>query len=331
MLFEGRMGHMVYRPIGREWYDEGFWKIYDHPSTIEQYLGIGGATPDGTPPLNDIAGVVGGLYLCNDIDSGKTNRAITLESFKSMPFDIVIASIPQHIEPFRELIRKYKPEAKLIFQVGNSWSVDANSVKNVMASAIVPNVLPGINFVSYHQEFDTKVFRPGGTFQDKDIYSFVNCFNTAEIFKEDWELFTQMESLMPEWNFRAFGGQCRDGSKNGSNQLAGAMRTCRFAWHTKKNGDGFGHVLHNLGSIGKPFIIKAEYYRGKMAEPFIIDGETCLAIDSLSIEEIKNKIEYFSDNDRYLKLTNNLIRKFKETVDFDKDEEKVKDFLAHLL
>src|SRR3990167_1968898 len=86
MLFEGRLGGAVYRPIGTEWHEKGYWKIYDHPATVQQYLGIGGAAPDGSPKLNQ---VVGGpisqgvplLYFCKDIDSGKTNKAITFEGF----------------------------------------------------------------------------------------------------------------------------------------------------------------------------------------------------------------------------------------------------------
>jgi hypothetical protein len=56
LLFEKRLGGNVFRPIGMEWAEKGFWKIYDHPATREQYLGLNGATPDGTPRLNEVIG-----------------------------------------------------------------------------------------------------------------------------------------------------------------------------------------------------------------------------------------------------------------------------------
>ena len=38
LLFEGRMHGAVYRPIGIDWANKGYWAIYDHPATRQQYL-----------------------------------------------------------------------------------------------------------------------------------------------------------------------------------------------------------------------------------------------------------------------------------------------------
>jgi hypothetical protein len=353
MLFEGRLGGNLYRPIGEEWYKRGFWKIYDHPATVQQFLGIGGATPDGSQSLNDVineefttvenkppySGFHFPFYNCHDINSDKTNKAITFDAFMLAPIDIVIASIPQHIEPFKRLCAIHPNHPKLIYQIGNAWNIPNNSVANVMASAIIPNIPPGVNFVSYHQEFDLNIFRPftklvsdNGAliWPEKNIYSFVNCFDIQDHFRFDWELFKQIEKQMPDWNFKVYGGQCRDGSIGPASQVAHKMREARFIWHTKAGGDGYGHVIHNIPAVGRPMIVRAMYYQGKMAQGLIKDGETAIVIDNLSNNEIVNKIKYYSDPDRYVKICATAYQNFKKVVDFDREEAQIRIFLANL-
>lgn len=342
LLFEKRLGGTVYRPIGEDWYTNGFWKIYDHPATVAQYLGIGGATPDGTEPLNEViheVSVVGVkdpiMYFCKDIDSNFANRAITFEGFKKTQFDIVLATLPQHVEPFKNLITQYQPSAKLIFQIGNAWSVEANSAPNVMASARIPNVPAGVNFIEYHQEFDLNIFSPPKYEPEfmqptNAISSFVNCFSIDGLFAEDWALFQKVEKLMPDWKFKALGGQCRDGSANGAEAVAYEMKQSKFTWHTKRGGDGYGHIIHNTMAVGRPPIIKLADYKGKLAEDLLADGITCVAIDNLNPEQIVNKIQTFSPTPIYQELSHNCIMRFRKMVDFDREEIKIRQFLDNL-
>lgn len=337
MLFEGRLGGQVYRPIGLDWYDQGYWKLYEHPATVAQYLGVGGATPDGTEPLNDIEDrpPIYGVYWCKDIESHSVNKAITIEAFKKIQFDIVLATLPQHIEPFKNLITQYQPSAKLIFQIGNAWSVEANGAPNVMASARIPNIPPEVNFIEYHQEFDLNIFSPPRYEPEfmqptNAISSFVNCFSIDGLFAEDWALFQKVEKLMPEWKFKAFGGQCRDGSANGAEAVAYEMKQSKFIWHTKKGGDGYGHIIHNAIAVGRPPIIKLEYYKGKLAEDLLADGITCVAIDNLNPEQIVNKIQTFSPTPIYQELSDNCIARFRKMVNFDREEGKIRQFLDNL-
>jgi len=342
MLFEGRLGGQVYRPIGMEWAEKGFWKVYDHPATQAQYLGIGGATPDGSPKLNEVKGWVGDgesskiigrdVYRCNDIESGKTNKAITFQSFLDMPIDIIIASIPQHIIPFYNLRNKYKPNAKLIYQVGNSWDIFDMPIPNIMASAKI-FIPQKYHSIVYHQEFDTNIFWPlTPNYQPfPNIYSFVNCFSLPQDhFRFDWQLFQELEQLMPEWVFKSYGGQCRDGAMNGSQALADKMREARFIWHTKNGGDGFGHIIHNAAACGKPLIIKEQYYLGKLGGDSIKDGVTCVTIDGLTSQKIINKINLYNSPENYAKLCKNTYENFKRVVDFDKEAEALKIFLETL-
>jgi hypothetical protein len=334
MLFEGRLGGKVYRPIGMEWAQEGFWKVYDHPATQAQFLSLNqGYRPiDGTQSVNQIIPSDNpDVYFCRDIDSGEYNRAITLETFKKMPIDIVIASIPQHIEPFKALIDLYKPGAKLIYQVGNSWTINDGYAPNIMASAIVNGVPSGTNFITYHQEFDLHNFCPNVGVPDKNVYSFVNCFNIQDHLSQDWQLFQEVERLLPDWTFRSYGGQCRDGAAHGSKELASKMQEAKFIWHTKRGGDGYGHCLFNSAAVGRPIIAKRQYYENKLGYELMLDRHTCISIDNMTPEEIAKKINYYSEPDRYSQMCRNVYQNFKSIVDFDKEELEIRAFLERLV
>jgi hypothetical protein len=337
MLFEGRLSGNVYRPIGMDWAEKGYWKIYDHPATQAQYLGIGSATPDGSPRLNEVVETgdsdhpITGVYHCKDIEGDRTNKAITFDAFMAIPMDILVASIPAHIEPFKRLCREHPNHPKLIYQIGNSWTIEAGLAPNIMASAKINDVPPNVHFISYHQEFDTKVFARELLEPGKNIYSFVNCFNTAEHLKTDWELFTRLEQRMPEWSFKAFGGQCRDGCCNGTQELANTMRKARFIWHTKNGGDGYGHVLHNSAAVGRPLITHKIYYSGKLGEQLMIDGKTCINIDNLSLDEMMQKIEFYNIPERYVTMCNAVYENFKQVCNFDADFLLLRDWLTKLV
>jgi hypothetical protein len=331
LLFEKRLGYKVFRPIGMEWLDNGFWAVYDHPETAKQFLGLqqGYRPIDGTLPLNQIKlnfNKDPNTYYCHDIASNYWNRAITFDRFKELDFDIVIASLPQHIEPFTRLIKEYKPNAKLVYQIGNNWNVtDETKIKNVMASAQV-KIPSHIHSVTYHQEFDTDVFHFVPNVADNKITSFVNCFNTADLFKSDWELFTKVEKLMPNWQFRSFGGSCRDGACHGDKEVASYMHESKYIWHTKRGGDGYGHIIHNVFAVGRPPIVNMSYYSGKLAEKLMIDGQTCIAIDGLNPEQIVNKILQTDA----VSMSINAHNVFTKYVDFNEDEKNVRQFIKLL-
>jgi hypothetical protein len=335
LLFERRFGGKVYRPIGREWYDLGYWHVYEHPATVAQFLDIGGANPDGTDPVNQVTEKVDGVFYCHDIDSLQTNKAITHAAFMAMPFDFVIASIPAHIAPFRRLCDAHPSHPKLIYQIGNEWNISpevARLANGIMASARVDSI-PGIPMVQYHQEFDLGVFYPDPPYfiQQQTIRSFVNCFSASEMFLRDYRLFEQIESMMPKWEFRIYGGQCRDGSAHGAQDLADKMRKSRFIWHTKYGGDGYGHIIHNAAALGRPMIVMAKYYNGKLGSDLLTDGETAIFIDGLRPNEIVNKIEAYSNPRAFEQLSRNLYDRFIKVVNFDAESNSIRTFLQNLV
>lgn len=339
LLFESRLGGMVYRPIGLEWFEKGFWKINDQKDTAEQFLGFGSVPKDGSPALNNVdLDLNQEIFIVEDTIDGK-NKAITFDAFFKIDFDILIASIPAHIVPFQKLAEMHPNHPKLIYQIGNSWNIPGGAgVKNVMASAEIGGIPDDINFIKYHQEFDLKIFYPTipvilkrtDKIVSGSVNSFVNCFNTDQLFSEDWKLFQDIESLMPSWEFRSFGGQCRDGNISGARALAEKIRDSRFVWHTKKHGDGYGHILHNAAAVGRPIITSRNDYRDKLGDSLLIPDVTCIDIDGLSTGAIVEKILHFSDPEEYSKMCRAAYWNFKAMVDFDAEQQAIESFLSML-
>lgn len=321
MLFEDRLGGTLFRPIGHEWLDDGYWKmaeIYNnHPATVAQYLGY---------PLNDTEKEYG-WHRIWEPQHGFWENAITLEKFREIKPDFVIATIPEHIKTFKLLADEVG--AKLIYQIGNAWPVEAGLAPNIMASAKISNVPSDINFAEYHQEFPLSIFKPDWKIKpDKKIRSFVNCFNTASIYQNDWSLFERMEKLMGDWKFESLGGSCRDGCASGQKEVADKMLDSKFIWQTKWAGDGYGHVIYNASAVGRPLIVKKQYYTGKMGEELMVDGETCITIDGLSENEILNKINYYSEEEKYKDMCKKTYKNFVKKVNFDDEEVSLVSFLS---
>lgn len=324
LLFEKRLGGKVFRPIGMTWFEKGYWKINDQMDTAQQFLQVGSIPSDGTPPLN--------------ANADQLSRTLTHEQFLNTDIDIVIASIPQHVQPFSELAKM--KNAIFCMQIGNAWNVPDNGiVKNVMTSAVV-DIPPGINSVTYHQEFDTEIFHPGevilgqlssekepSLYPRKNVYSFINILQNHP----DFRTFLECEALLPDYSFKSFGGQCRDGNMNGALELADKMREARFIWHTKSGGDGYGHILHNAFSVGRPVIIRREDYRGKLGDSLLVDGFTAIFIDGLTPQQIVDKIQYYSDPERYNDMVINVLTTFRAIVDFDREEEDIRAFLERCI
>lgn len=327
LLFEHRLGGRVYRPIGEQWYTEGFWKVYDHPATVQQYLSLAqGFRPiDGTPPLNRLwRGETDDdptVYYCADPENESFNRAITLEQFKRMPIDIVIASIPAHIEPFKELIRRYKPEAKLILQVGNNWLWEEMPVENVMASTYPKKHRDDQHVIFYHQEFDRNLFSPTPIPHGRKINSFVNLLP-----QYGGEEFDAMERLLPGYQFKSYGAGCRDGVKHGAKEVARGIKESDWVFHVKRGGDGFGHVIHNAFACGRPVITRKSHYQRCLAEDLMVHMETCIDLDIVDYETAARLILDLNPT----ALGKQAAARFEQVCNFDKEEGEIREWLKNL-
>ncbi len=330
---------MVYRPIGLEWFDEGFWAINDQRDTAEQFLSLDQAfvPRDQTPALNKLTydrdELLGeraedGVHYVSDPGGISHHRACTLAFFKQNQFDYVIASIPAHIPLFKKLIEMYQPNAKLIVQMGNEWP-DEFWTGNVLAS-VKPRDSRA-NTMFYHQEFDLDIFRPAPVEVTKKVYSFVNCLQQQMPLA--WSDFTGLEMLLGArsgFQFKSFGGQCRDGNMDGPVELADAMREAMMIFHVKEGGDGFGHIIYNAYAVGRPIITRSRFYKDRLAEELLVPG-TFIDLDKHNMPEaynILNRLHYQPEELRDMGAKAHA--RFMEVVDYEAEAERIGQWLKSL-
>lgn len=333
LLFEKRLKGELYRPVGMDWFNEGYFKIAEpygnNPSTIAQFLEVNSSSPDGLFRLNDAKKVQDGVYEFIDLANDTTNKGITLETFKNTKFDIIIASIPQHIEPFKELVQKYQPQAKFVFQCGNVYwdkSVDYSKVPNLLASVKKFDVPPTCNTVWYHQEFDLEIFQPQGKKHKNQIVSFVNSLPTMGTIGN----YMVLKNQLPEFGFKSYGIGCDDGIISGTQEIANIMNESYFGIHLKHGGDGMGHIIHNWFACGKPVIVNYETYKNQLAGELMVPDETCFALDGPGdVPGVIDKIRKLSPI-KYEWMCQQSYQKFKEVCNFDKEEVEIRKWLDNL-
>jgi len=316
MLFEKRLGWNLYRPIGIDWYTKGFWQYNNNLPTVKQYLDIRGEDKDQ-----------GDHFLCPEGPHGEVDKALTFSQFLEKDIDIVIASVREHEDTYHRLIQEHKPKAKLIRQCGNIHDVvDPQIIKNIMASCCLSNIPPNVNAISYHQEFDLKVFKPSFETPDNKIKNFMNCVPDSR----DFYLWPRYKAELENFDFKMFGILGDDGIIGNVQEIADKMRDSTFIWHVKFGGDGFGHVIHNAFAVGTPIITRASYYKNCLAEPLLVDGETCIDLDKGSFEENISKIKALACPVNNAMMRKNTYNKFKQCVDFDKEFKIITKFLENL-
>lgn len=320
---ETRLGHEVYRQIGRGWFEKGFWKINRQEDTIQQYLATYGYEPnDGTPVLNQVRWVKDGVYYSKDPNTDQIHKAIEFKTFQEMDFDVIIASIPDHIEPFKKLAKMKK--AKFIFQVGNHFAdVDLNKIDNLMAS-IFPMMTP-CHSVFYHQEFDTTVFKYHKPVKSKEIHNYMNCLKEYPIAYAYW---LSLKEYLPEYIFKEFGSQSKDGSVTGIKNLARSMAKARWIFHYKPGGDGFGHVAFNTLAMGRPVITNKRDYEGKLFGT-MIDDRSSIILDGLKPKDLAQMIKNREENYDDMSVMCN--QRFTDSVNFDKEAIIIEKFLKELV
>ncbi len=336
-LFEKRLGWELYRPMGLEWYEQGFWHIFPHIDTAKQFLGLDQSSNRPKDirgnPLSDreclnarYTEEDGVFYIANPTKDGNIQRGITLDRFRATKFDILISSIPQHIEPFNRLIVESQPHAKHIFQVGNAWG-HLPGVQNILASTAPFPVPSGINTCFYHQEFDTSIFSWEPPTVIKRVNSYIHWMRDKYFF----DGISQMGG-MKDWVFRSYGAGMEETIAETS-KIAATMKASGFTYHYKPEGDGYGHILHNSFACGRPVIINTSHYQGKLGEGLLENGSTCIDLRRYAtVGTVSQALEFFGQPEEHEKMCENVRKKFNQIVNFDYEFEHIlKPFLERLI
>jgi hypothetical protein len=242
--------------------------------------------------------------------------------------DLVIASVPYQISAFERFRKAHSPNAYLVHQMGNNWQkdIDFGVCRNLMASAMVFGIPSSVNTVIYHQEFRTDIFEyQPPCVAENQIASFMNCPRVYPGIKS----FFEMKYKMPGYRFRMFGSQSDDGCLTPHEKIADEMGRSMFVWHVKQGGDGFGHIIHNAMSVGRPIITKISDYQNQLAHPMLEHRKTCVDLDVCSVDEAVKYITEISV-ERYTQMCVESAHAFKTHVNFNEEEKIIRSFLSRL-
>lgn len=345
LLFEKRLGYSLFKPIGMEWADEGWWQIHKpynyNPDTAKQYLQIKPEyiPKDGTLSLNkvstetirhDLCGKKPiDIFIVEDKHNNTFHKAITLEQFKEMDIDIIIASIPDHWYSFTKLRNKYKPNAKIICHAGNHFIELDNAIRNGTVKNLMASLSPfpvSINSVFYHQEFSTDIFKPSFDAIKKQITSFINVLpmngGSANYYA--------LKACLPDFEFRSYGASCDDRVINTTEEIANIMRQSMFTFMVKSGADGYGFNLHESFACGTPVIINYDEYKDKLGGKLLIPDETCLVANiGDTMQDVANKIMNMTEV-QYMFMRQKTYEISGKMVNFDEEEKQIREFLDKL-
>jgi hypothetical protein len=328
-LLCARLGWDLYRPIGMEWFDEGYWnfeRAWHGDAIAKQYL-----TPWGSDRL-------GHRY---DPSHDRYQNLFTLDQAREFKPDIVLATVAHNHEGLHRFAKEVG--AKFGIHLGNVRfsAIDMREDRWDLADfGILTSVLPGPvpkPHVTVHQEFSLEDFRheqPAGG--PMAISSFVNCFPENP---QAYAGFRAVAAERPQYGWNVFGsyGQVPEdeyarGNINKCADVGAAMRLSDVAWHTKQWSDGFGHVIHNWFSVGRPVIGHEWYYRSQLAGPLWQEGVTSFDITDKSVPEVLAIIDRLNaDPELRVRMGDAAAARFREVVNFDEEEQAIRRLFEQVL
>jgi len=335
-----RLGWELYRPIGMEWFAEGYWsheRKWHGDAVARQYLEPWGSDLwDGTnwTRLNAF--------------HGRIHNLLPLEQAHDLRPDIVISSLAHNHEGFA----RFASEVGATFglQVGNVRFSAADMAEDRwdlaafgLVSALLP-VTPPKPHVVYHQEFrivDRFDGSPGFRYEPPPrgefiVSSFVQCYPQDQPAYDYWQ---KAAEQAPELCWKVYGAygeaqpdQYQAGNLDRCADVAQAMRASDVAWHAKRWSDGFGHVAHNWHAVGRPMFGFRNYYKDQLAGQLWIEGETAWDIETRTPAEVASLIRRFRDDEEFhLRACERSAARFAEVVNFDEEEGAIRAMFAQVL
>jgi len=337
MLFADRFGAEVWCPWGMDWFESGVWQheMKHHGDAVaRQYLE--GIWAEAREVGDDF--MRGTITQRDRRHPGRVWHGTSYLAAKNDMWDLVISSLPDNDEGFAALAKA--TGARFGVQVGNNLQFSRwDLAEFILASSTLDGFGPewagkrfefhGVPTVMYHQEFSLDTFRyeyPPA--ERRTVASFVNCFPEAPSYP-DFLAFARVH--LDEFDFKVYGACGQPGPDEFTAgdislvpEVAERMRAARVGVQQKHWSDGYGHVIHNWGAVGRPIIGYPRYYADKLASPLWVEGVTSWDVEGRSYDERAAILRRLRDDDDFHRRACETMRaRFDQWVDFDHDADEV--------
>jgi hypothetical protein len=302
------------------WYEKcGYWGWTDVETTIQQFLGH----PNLLIQKEGLDGKGVGRVITSKIHHYH-QMLITYDVFMSMHFDLLIASVPQHVPVFQKLSDNHPSRPKVAFQMGNMWTNYPRNVKNILnATSII--IDPTIHHINYYPEFELDLCRRNIPPVDNRISSFLH-INRAHY----RDMFMEVEKETG-WEFKEYGADNRDGSiPDRCDAVTEKMLQSKFIWQVKRGGEGYGFVIHEAFATGRPPIVNySDTYCNQRAGELMRPGINCIDVYGKTPTQIAKELVIASDT--WGSMSEEARRAFDVRVNFEYQGDQMKKFLEDIL
>jgi hypothetical protein len=349
LLFTDRFGWELLRPIGMDWFEQGYWnheRKWHGDAIARQYL-----EPWGSD-VSDLDGRLSRL----DTSHNRVQRLVTLEQARELRPDIVISTLAHN----HEGLARFAAEVGATFglQIGNvrfgaqDMAEDRWDLADFgLVSGVMP-LTPPKPHVTYHQEFVVPeydaavprtfdgranrrfVMNEEGAFR---VSSFVQCYPET-----DWayKWMTDTAAVAPELDWRVYGayGQAPARPVRGRQPRRLRLRPAGHASApTRRGTSSAGRTATATSSTtgspsGAPVFGFESYYRDQLAGPLWVEGVTSYNVEGRTPAEIAALLrELRDDEDKHNRMCEAAAARFREIVNFDAEADQIRRLLEGVL
>lgn len=307
------------RPFGRAWWDAGLRHPDDNWETgqlafmsraLEYPTFFSTHDPDRIQTLSHPIGRM--LTYDEARDRGKEVRFVISSQHDTQKF-------------LSEFTKEYCPNATYVRQAGNP-SEHVWFTKHLLSSDIQTYekaTAEGKHAVLYHQEFPA-VYRPLGR-PWRCVRQYTNWAHQDEKNRAFYLWFKQCaEEVGLTCYENGRGGE--DGEVDYHSEMVERFGDSMFTLQ-RKHWDGYGMIVHQSYACGRPVICFENDYKGKMAGLLMEDMKTAVFINN-DADYTKKKLQAACAIAPQMEEA--AYKRFKEVVDFDRDEERIRTWLAEI-
>jgi hypothetical protein len=311
LTFVDRFGWDIYRPVGMEWFNKGYWqheKFWANDQFAKMFLPHreGDIIHDGYSERSDP----------NNL--GRTFKMVTVDQARDTDFDWVISSVPGNHLGFSTFAKENG--AKSAVQIGNNehtltWGytdlvLDSTSTHRAPAGQEHKHLL-------YDQEIDMGLYGNAAFSPSGPISSLLLVWHDDAA---GLRFFQDVAAAFPD-RFALYGQAGRELFNN--TQVATEMAKSLAIWHTKKIGDGWGHTIHSAMAMGRPVIANNSYYTGQRASRLLDDNLGVFDIAGKTVQEVVRRIRNIDEDGMWIFMGELNRKRFRDVVDYERDAENI--------